>query len=85
MAAADFSAVIIFGRGGHGSQPQRTVDPVLIFSYIVVRLQSLVSRMISPMDTAVVTYGSFHSGNGENVIPDTAELELNVRTYDPKV
>jgi amidohydrolase len=83
MATADSFVVTIYGRGGHGSQPQFCVDPILISSYIIVRLQSIVSRMVAPLDTAVVTCGSIHAGSGENSIPDSAELKINVRTYDP--
>lgn len=84
MANADSFVVTIYGREGHGSQPQFCVDPILISSYIIVRIQSIISRMVAPLDTAVVTCGSIHAGNGENVIPDIAELKLNVRSYDPK-
>ncbi|KAJ5088456.1 hypothetical protein N7456_012072 [Penicillium angulare] len=83
MATANSFVVTIYGRGGHGSQPQFCVDPILISSYIIVRIQSIVSRMVAPLDTAVVTCGSIHAGSGENIIPDTAELKFNVRTYDP--
>ena len=85
MAAADSFIVTIYGRGGHGSQPQVCVDPIVISSYIIVRLQSIVSRMVAPLDTAVVTCGSIHGGSAENVIPEQVELKLNIRTYDPDV
>jgi amidohydrolase len=81
MASANSFKVTIIGRGGHGSQPQFCVDPILIAGYIIVRLQSIVSRMVAPLDTAVVTCGSVRGGDGENVIPDKVELKLNVRTY----
>ncbi len=82
MAAANSFKVTIIGRGGHGSQPQFCVDPVLIAGYVIVRLQSIVSRIVAPLDTAVVTVGSVHGGDGENVIPEQVELKLNVRTYN---
>jgi amidohydrolase len=85
MAAADSFDVRIFGRGGHGSQPENTIDPVVIASYIVVRLQSIVSREVTPGKLAVITCGSLHGGETENVIPDYVDLKLNVRTYDPAV
>ena len=85
MAAADSFIVTIYGRGGHGSQPQFCVDPIVISSYIIVRLQSIVSHIVAPLDAAVVTCASIHGGSAENVIPEQVELKLNVRTYDPDV
>ena len=82
MATADSFEVTIHGRGGHGSQPQFCIDPIVISSYVIVRLQSIVSRIIAPLDAAVVTCGSIHGGSGENVIPDQVQLKLNIRTYD---
>lgn len=84
MAAANSFVVVIIGRGGHGSQPQFCVDPIVIAGQVIVRLQSIVSRIVAPLDTAVVTCGSIHGGEGENVIPDRVELKLNVRTYNEK-
>jgi len=81
MAAADSIRVTVYGRGGHGSMPQHTVDPVVLAAMIVVRLQTIVSREVAPGDTAVVTVGSCHAGTRNNVIADFAVLELNVRSY----
>ena len=69
LSAEDSFAVTIHGRGGHGSQPEKCIDPTFIASSIVVRLQSIVSRMIAPSDSAVVTCGSFHGGESENSPP----------------
>lgn len=85
MAAADSLRVTIHGRGGHGSQPQATIDPIVIASSIVLRLQTIVAREVAPSDMAVVTVGSFHSGSKENIIPATAEIKVNIRTFDPDV
>ncbi|MEB3369011.1 amidohydrolase [Saccharopolyspora mangrovi] len=85
MAAADSLRVTVHGRGGHGAQPQATVDPIVIASSIVLRLQTVVAREISPEDVAVVTVAAVRAGGKENVIPATAELKLNVRTFDPDV
>ncbi|GAA4892005.1 amidohydrolase [Actinomycetospora straminea] len=85
MAAADSLRVTVLGRGGHGSTPHVTVDPVVIAAAIVLRLQTIVAREVAPADTAVVTVGSLHAGHQENVIPDRAELKINVRTFDPDV
>ncbi|RDL33162.1 Uncharacterized protein BP5553_08601 [Venustampulla echinocandica] len=85
MSAADSFNVTIFGRGGHGSQPQNTVDPVLIASHVIIRLQSIVSREVKPGEIAVITCGSIHGGGTGNVIPDQVDLKLNIRTYTPEV
>jgi amidohydrolase len=81
MSAADSIRVTVHGRGGHGSMPQHTVDPVVLAAMIIVRLQTVVSREVAPGDTAVVTVGSCQAGTRSNVIPDFAVLELNVRSY----
>ncbi len=85
FAASDAMRITVHGRGGHGSRPEATIDPVVIGAAIVLRLQTVVSREIGGTDVAVVTVGSFHSGTKENIIPDTAELMLSVRTFDPGV
>ena len=82
FAASDALRITVHGRGGHGSRPEATIDPVVIGAAIVLRLQTVVSREIGGTDVAVVTIGSFHSGTKENIIPDTAELMLSVRTFD---
>lgn len=85
MAASDSLTITLHGRGGHGSQPQATVDPVVMASSLVMRLQTIVSRETAAVDTAVVTVGMIHAGTSNNIIPDEAELRLNVRTVDPAV
>ncbi|ANY09408.1 amidohydrolase [Pseudonocardia sp. HH130630-07] len=85
MAAADSLRVTVFGRGGHGSTPQACVDPIVIAASMVLRLQTVVAREIAPSDVAVVTVGAIRAGSKENVIPDRAELKLNIRTFDPDV
>ncbi|MET9777424.1 M20 family metallopeptidase [Streptomyces sp. NPDC006367] len=82
LAAADSLRVTVHGRGGHGSMPQATVDPVVIAAMIVVRLQTVVSRELGATTPAVVTVGSIRAGSSPNVIPDQAVLQINVRTYD---
>ena len=81
MSAADSIKVTVYGRGGHGSTPQNTVDPVVLAAMIIVRLQTIVSREVAPGDVAVVTVGSCNAGTRSNVIPDHAVLELNLRSY----
>jgi hypothetical protein len=84
MSAADCIKVTVYGRGGHGSMPQHTVDPVVLAAMIIVRLQTIVSREVAPGDTAVLTVGSCRAGTRSNVIPDSAVLELNMRSYSPQ-
>ncbi|GAA4613299.1 amidohydrolase [Saccharopolyspora hordei] len=85
MAAADGLKVTMFGRGAHGSQPENAVDPVVMASATVLRLQTVVSREVSGRDTAVVTVGSIRAGTKDNIIPDQAELRVNIRTFDGRV
>ena len=81
LSAADSMRVTVHGRGSHGSMPQASVDPVVLASMIVLRLQTIVSREVAPTEPAVVTVGSIRAGTKSNVIDDHAVLELNVRTY----
>ncbi|MEU8928498.1 amidohydrolase [Streptomyces sp. NPDC048409] len=80
MAGADSLRVTLFGRGGHGSTPEATVDPVVMAAAVVMRLQTVVSREVGAGQQAVVTVGSIHGGTKENIIPDTVELKINVRS-----
>ncbi|WP_434300951.1 amidohydrolase [Corallococcus exiguus] len=75
----------LFGRGAHGALPELSVDPVVLGASVVMRLQTIVSRALSPLEAAVVTVGAFHAGTRANVIPDEALLELTVRTEDAAV
>jgi hippurate hydrolase len=81
LSSADSMRISVHGRGAHGSMPQAAVDPVLLAASIVVRLQSIVAREIAPGEPAVLTVGSVQAGTKSNVIPDSAQLLLNVRTY----
>ena len=81
LSAADSMRITVHGRGAHGSMPQAAVDPVVLAAMIVVRLQTVVAREVPPTETAVLTVGSIQAGTKSNVIPDSAELQLNLRTY----
>jgi amidohydrolase len=81
-AAADGLKITVYGRGGHASQPHRCVDPVVLASHIVVRLQSIVSREVPPTESAVVTVGAVQAGQTENIIADYAEMRVTVRNSD---
>ena len=80
MAAVDNWEIELTGKGGHGSMPELSVDPVVAGSALVMGLQTIVSRNVSPHDSAVVTVGAFLSGNAGNVIAQSAILRLSIRT-----
>lgn len=84
LAAADSMRITVHGRGAHGSMPQAAVDPVILAAMIVVRLQTVVSREITPAEPVVLTVGSIRAGSKSNVIPDHAVLQLNIRTYSER-
>ncbi|ATL31098.1 amidohydrolase [Streptomyces formicae] len=85
FAATDALRVRMFGKGGHASRPETTIDPVVMAASTVLRLQTIVSREIAGGETAVVTVGSIRAGTKDNIIPDEAELQINIRTYTPEV
>jgi len=85
MAAAEIFRIRLTGKGGHGAVPDLTVDPIVAASYIVTSLQSIVSRNVSPLKTAVVSVCSIHAGEAFNVIPSYAELSGTIRTFEPEV
>jgi amidohydrolase len=83
MAAADKWTGTIRGRGGHGALPHLTVDPVVAAAQAVVALQTIVSRNVSPLETAVVSVGAIHGGDAFNVIPAEVTMTGTVRTFQP--
>ena len=85
MASSDYATVVLQGRGGHGALPQHTQDPIVAAASLVMALQTLVSRNVDPLQTAVVTVGAIHAGQANNVIPDQARLEISLRALDPGV
>lgn len=85
LAASDSMKVTVYGEGAHGSQPERSVDPIVMASAMITRLQTIVSREVSPLESAVVTVGMFQGGFKENIISNTAMFTLNVRTFNPEV
>ena len=82
MAMADSLTVTVYGRQTHGSQPENGLDPIVLGAHIVARLQTIVSREVPAWDAVVVTVGTFHAGIKENIIPDTAEFTVNIRTLN---
>lgn len=80
MAAVDNWEITLTGKGGHGSAPEHTVDPVVAGASLVMALQSIVSRNVSPFDKCVVSVGAFNAGSAANAIPSTATLRLSIRS-----
>ncbi len=85
LANVDSVDITVRGVGGHGALPATTKDPIVLAARIVTTLQTLVSRENDPLNPAVVTVGSFHSGAKHNIISDEAKLQLTVRSYKPQV
>jgi amidohydrolase len=85
MAATDSIDIKIEGLGGHAARPHKCIDSVLVGAQLIGGLQSIVSRTVDPLDSAVISICEFHAGNARNVIPQTAELRGTVRTLTDEV
>jgi amidohydrolase len=85
MAASDSIEITIKGRGGHGAQPEHTVDPIVAAAQFVTSVQTIVSRGVDPLEPAVVTIGSIHGGTIHNVIPDEVRMLGTVRTFNEEL
>ena len=85
MAGRSYFKLIMTGSGGHGSQPHKCVDPIVAASHFVVAAQSIVSRSINPLDSAVVTIGRFEGHGSFNIIPNNVMLEGDVRYFSEEV
>lgn len=85
LAASDAFDIRVHGRGGHGSQPQAVVDPIVLAASIVTRLQTIVSREVSPADRVVLTVGQLHAGVAGNIVPEFADMTVSARTFDEAV
>ncbi|KKL52122.1 hypothetical protein LCGC14_2288640 [marine sediment metagenome] len=85
MASVDSVDITVKGKGGHGAYPHTTIDPVVIASRIVLALQTITSRELSPLEPSVITVGSIHGGSKHNVISDQVKLQLTLRSYNPAV
>ena len=81
MANVDSVDINIRGIGGHGAYPHKTKDPVVLAAELILQLQTIVSREISPLESAVITVGSIHGGSKHNIIGDSVRLQLTVRSY----
>jgi len=85
MATADTIGIEIRGKGGHGAEPHKTVDPIVIASHLILALQHVASRQTDPLESVVVTIGSIHGGSASNIIPETVKLTGTVRTFKREV
>lgn len=85
MAAADTFSITVQGKGGHGAEPHQSIDPLVSACQLVANMQQIVSRSVDPLKSAVLTVGSIHSGQADNVIPDRAEMTGTVRTFDSDI
>jgi amidohydrolase len=85
FAGVKTAEITVFGKGGHGATPEKCIDPIVIASRIVLDLQTIVSREMSPFDPVVITVGSIHGGTRPNIIPDEVKMELTLRYYSDEV
>jgi amidohydrolase len=85
MAGAELFIVKLTGKGGHGAAPDTTIDPVVAAAQIITALQTITSRNVPPLKSSVVSVTSVHAGTAFNVIPQTAELNGTIRTFEPEV
>jgi amidohydrolase len=85
MAAGDIFKIEVFGKGGHAAQPHLAVDPVVASAEIIIGLQNIVSRNVSPLETAVVSVTMIHAGEAFNVIPPQVSMQGTIRTFEPVV
>lgn len=85
LATVESLSIRIWGRGGHGTNAQKCIDPVLTAAHIVVRLQSVVRTEAAPSELGFLSVGSIRGGDASNVIPDFADIKLTIRSYLPHV
>lgn len=85
MAAVDTLRIKVKGKGGHGAIPNATRDPIIAAAAMLMSLQTIVSRNVSPLDSAVISIGTFHSGTANNVISELVEMSGTVRSFSPEV
>ena len=85
LANVDSCDIVVKGQGGHGSKPESCIDPIALAAYLIVDLQTIVSREIHPLEPAVITVGSIHGGTKHNIIPNECKLQLTIRSYSPEV
>lgn len=82
FAGVKTAEITVYGIGGHGAYPEKCIDPIVIASRLILDLQTIVSREISPLEPIVITVGSIHGGTRPNIIPEEIKMELTLRYYD---
>lgn len=85
FAGVQTAELTVFGYGGHGATPHKTIDPIVLSARIILDIQTIVSRKINPIKPAVVTVGSIHGGTRANVIPDEVKMMITIRFFEPDV
>ena len=85
MASVDKATIVIHGKGGHGARPESAIDPVIVASSIVMALQTIVSRNVPPLQSAIISTGSIHGGEAFNIIPDSVTISLTVRSFSADI
>jgi amidohydrolase len=85
MASSTSMDILVRGKGGHGAGPDKTVDPIVLASALVMDMQTIVSREVNPINPAVVTVGSIHGGTKHNIIPSEVRMQLTLRAYKDDV
>ncbi len=85
MASVDTIKIKIKGKGGHGALPNATRDPIVAVAAVIMNLQTIVSRNVSPLESAVISFGTLHAGTANNVIPELVEITGTVRSFDANV
>jgi hippurate hydrolase len=85
FAGVKSAQITVYGIGGHGAMPQKSIDPVVIAAKIILDIQTIVSRRINPVKPAVVTVGAIHGGTRENIIPDEVRMLLTIRFFEDEV
>jgi hippurate hydrolase len=77
--------ITVYGKGAHGASPHMSIDPIVLSSMLIMELQTITSRSLKPIESAVVTVGSIHAGTASNIIPDEVKLGLTLRTFKEEV
>ncbi len=85
MAATEYFHCKIIGRGGHGALPHQTIDSILVAAQVINTIHTIVSRNITPLESAVISIGEFHAGTATNIIADSAQISGTVRFFNPEV
>lgn len=84
MAAVDTIRIRVYGKGGHGAIPHATRDPIIAAAAMIMNVQTIISRNISPLNSAVISFGTINAGTANNVIPELVEISGTVRSFDPE-